>query len=478
MRARMMDWFDGILPPVLVKEVRQGLNRSGFLIQFYMLHVVLGLITIGQMAYEKGNSHRGIMELFESREVFWTLFALYLILVVPLSCINALSDEEGGRTLELMQVTGMRARRIVWGKFSYQLLFIAMIGVSTLPYVVSYHLTQGSDLAVELQMLGIAVGLSSLISGLVVGFSAFGSNRIKPLLFIVALFFIFIILVSAGSTRHITGGRIPLVHFVWVFGSFFLLVLLYAMELGAMRIGSTIDKRVVVTRILGLLLLVVPASFAAAGVLVEVNRVLMSIAVVLLPWHAMLTSPSRLPGTYLPFAQRGFLVSRLGRLLLYPGWYTGTIYCVLLAMTYVFVCLPLSGARHDMQEAGYVVCALIGIPMQFRLFAQWLPSKDGKTPVAKVVVVNLLLVLLGFGFGAYGGFTGSYPLSYLSFLPSNALLSVFFDLTRKGSFSLMALLAYGGQLGIVISLLLSGRGIWKDYVRLEARARENARMSS
>jgi hypothetical protein len=147
------DW----LPPMLVKEFRQGLRAGSFLLLLVALH--LGVVLVE--AFGLAASVRA-----ESTEFVGTLFwgAVYAVLLVgaPLRALVALHAERESRTLELLGAAGVSGTQLAWGKWVSLMTQSCLMAVSLLPYFVLRYYLGGVDLALDLRLLALAVSFSGV----------------------------------------------------------------------------------------------------------------------------------------------------------------------------------------------------------------------------------------------------------------------------------------------------------------------------
>ncbi len=147
------DW----LPPMLVKEFRQGLRAGSFVLLLVALH--LGVVLVE--AFGLAASVRS-----ESTQFVGTLFwgAVYAVLLVgaPLRALTALHAERESRTLELLGAAGVSGTRLAWGKWVSLMAQSGLIAVSLLPYFALRYYLGGVDLALDLRLLALSVSVSGI----------------------------------------------------------------------------------------------------------------------------------------------------------------------------------------------------------------------------------------------------------------------------------------------------------------------------
>ncbi|MDQ8182633.1 hypothetical protein [Pelagicoccus sp. SDUM812005] len=483
MIERIVRSIDSYVPSVVAKEIRQGLNGWGFLAQFYGVHAVMAFVTLAQMAtLSQGHPNSFLIE----RGVFWFMLGAYFLFLVPLTSINAISSERQGGTIELIRMTGLGARGIVWGKWAYQALYILLVGVSVLPYIVLYHFVSGSDVVEEsLLLLFMMVG-SLLILGVSVGASGYGTNHFKSLFFVGILLTLFF--GGVGLYHSMLRGGMALLG--WE-GLILLLgiggvLMVFMLEVGAARVGSRVDGHSFVLRFLGLMMLLVPMGLILLDFFPEFCLAASMVAVLVVPWFALMDGPVMVPGPYRRYVRFGRIGRWAGRYLFYPGWVSGAVYAAILLLLFnvgLFVAAEFDLAdisMKDAKEISYVMSALATIPFQVCLVRALFQKHETDWAVSKVVVINVGLVLMAFAFGVVKVYFGVDVTPWTSFLPSSAIIYAFFGAinTGAGNFEAHQYVSAIGQFVVVVLVLLAGQRYWSRYDALEAKAAEINRSRS
>ncbi len=169
--------FPDRLPPMLVKELRQGLRTRTFVALFLALQALLAVILLaaaGARTYDDAGPTL-------SRVIF-LLFALAVLVIQPLRGMTAVSSEVRGHTLDLIVLTRLSAWRIVLGKW------VALVGQSALllaaiaPYLILRYFFGRMDLFAELLLLGGIFLASMFLTAVTVGLSGSPSLVVRGLL--------------------------------------------------------------------------------------------------------------------------------------------------------------------------------------------------------------------------------------------------------------------------------------------------------
>jgi hypothetical protein len=101
--------FPGWLSPMLVKELRQGLQTRGFVGTLVVFQIVMALAML-TVAFPTSPS----VDLASG--LFWTVLGVQLLLVTPSRAVGGLQEEVGARTLDLLLLTQLDAARIEIGR--------------------------------------------------------------------------------------------------------------------------------------------------------------------------------------------------------------------------------------------------------------------------------------------------------------------------------------------------------------------------
>ena len=198
--ADFADW----LSPMLVKELRQGVRTRVFVFLFILLQVFMLLdLSLSLLVAATGS------DASEGTVFFWIMVAVPVLLILPLSGLNAIGGEIRGNTLELIFLTRLTAFRIVLGKWFALFAQALLLVCAVLPYLVLRYFMGGVNLASELLLLGTMLVGSALLTALATAFSAFPARLVRPLVaiggvltFIFSLesFFLFVVRRSGFAT--------------------------------------------------------------------------------------------------------------------------------------------------------------------------------------------------------------------------------------------------------------------------------------
>lgn len=202
--ARLDDWLN----PVLVREVRQDLRGKGFRNAFWFTICVATVIGAVMIGANQGGSTLG-------EEFFFMVYAclgLSTCLIVPAMAFQSVGAEAEEMTQDLLVLSNLRPRQIVWGKFlsamTQSMLYFSALG----PFLVFAFLLRGLDLSYVVIGLWTAFTQSALSVTVGIFLSSLSRQRAVRVLLLV----IFVIYMLASLQLFIT---LPLVSAMATAGS-------------------------------------------------------------------------------------------------------------------------------------------------------------------------------------------------------------------------------------------------------------------
>jgi hypothetical protein len=196
--------FPGWMPPMLVKELRQGLRQRGFVGGLIAAQAVLVIMFATGFATDTGNgsSSRSMIDGF-----FWCTMFATLLLLAPLRALSALSAELEGRTMDLLLLTRLDSWRIVWGKWVSLMAQSLLLAVALLPYAVVRYFFGAVGILQDLAI--IAYMLAACGAFTAAGLWASGMNRVVKMLLVIAMILVsFSVFGGMLSRRMFMGGSI------------------------------------------------------------------------------------------------------------------------------------------------------------------------------------------------------------------------------------------------------------------------------
>lgn len=146
--------------PILVKETRQALKSRQFVVTF-------SLLLFAALAWTIAGSLLMMPQIYFLPSAptlltgYYLVLAVPMLLVVPLAAYRSLEGEIDDGTLELLSVTSLSPRQIVFGKLGSAALQLMLYFVALFPCVAYAYTLRG----VDIPMLAILMGLL-VVSGL------------------------------------------------------------------------------------------------------------------------------------------------------------------------------------------------------------------------------------------------------------------------------------------------------------------------
>ena len=151
------DDFPAWLQPMLVKELRQGVQAGVFRWTFVCFQAALFLVFSLQVLVAGTDS--GAFAFF-----FWLAAVAAIALLIPLRGLGGIGGERAGNGLDLLQLTRLSATRIVLGKWASLVTQAAVVAVTLLPYLVLRYFFGGVDVLGELAWLGWILAVSAVVA--------------------------------------------------------------------------------------------------------------------------------------------------------------------------------------------------------------------------------------------------------------------------------------------------------------------------
>lgn len=251
--------FPGWLPPMLVKELRQGLRQRGFVLGLIAAQTFLIVMFISGFATEvrEGASRRMI------DSVFWGTMFGALLLVAPLRALAALHAEIDSRTMDLLLLTRLNSWRIVWGKWVSLMVQSLLIVCSLLPYAVVRYFFGSVNIVSDLLVIGVLTVLSGMFTA--AGLWMSGMNRLVRLLAMIAAVVTAFNLLNSGFMRELSnafgigfgsmsGGPVPVWAILAIMGTICACITAYCLMLAVRWFAPAAENHAVAARLLPLVL--------------------------------------------------------------------------------------------------------------------------------------------------------------------------------------------------------------------------------
>ena len=165
--------FEGV-NPILFKELSQGMRSKAYISVFIITQCILIAVTL--FIISLGDSRGGSDNV---SLMFWASIALSFIVLMPLQALNSIYSEVKSKTLEMLFLSRLSAKRIILGKFYCNLVQTLMISSTILPYIVLRYFAGGVNILMEMLLLVTFIFISSLITACCVTVSAYSVRNVK-----------------------------------------------------------------------------------------------------------------------------------------------------------------------------------------------------------------------------------------------------------------------------------------------------------
>ena len=422
------DDFPSWISPMLVKELRQGVQSGAFAWTFILLQAgmfVLMTFWVVERSTAAGLSlqtNRGF------HAWFWAIFGLAAIFVLPFRASGSMAAERTGNTLDLLRLTHLSSTQIVFGKWLAIMAQVALLATAVLPYLVLQYFFGGLDLISDLfTFVAVLLGASVMTAASVSTAGQPAWSRGLLALFTL-IFFVNVMGASPGSSLGVTSlslwSSLPALGIVA--GLLTAVFLVYA----AATIAPPAENHAFRARLLALVAATL-ALFAtqvfgplSAGFVVAVALAMVAgIAIA-----ELIRDPVTLLGIHAPFARFG-IVGRLGAALFTPGWATAVCFTLVAATILGVACTNaaaalVSAGRSRLPELFLLGVAAILFPLPFML--RFPLEKTRKTIFSLVQCVSFVLFL--FASATTFGRSGSQMAASYGVLASLFPLGSFFEL--------------------------------------------------
>ncbi len=152
---RAGDWLN----PILVKETRQALKSRQFVVTFLLMLIaswlisVFGTLSAGE-SLEFGSAGRAFFVFY------YDVLAIAIFAVVPYSAYRSLLNERDQTTLELLSITALTPRQLIWGKLCSSMVQVFIFYSAIAPFIAFTSMLQGFDFA----LVGFVLLFSLLVT--------------------------------------------------------------------------------------------------------------------------------------------------------------------------------------------------------------------------------------------------------------------------------------------------------------------------
>jgi len=437
--------FSDRLSPMVVKEMRQGLRTRFFTAALIVFHVMMGCLMLAYLTELNADN---------ANELFWGVAVVTLLGVLPAQAFNALNGEARDGTLDMLRLTGTTSFRIVWGKWFTIYSQILLIAGSLMPYLIARYFIGNAEIVPEMIGLVLLVAAAALFTAGVVAFSSQASIWVRLLsnaalggaAFLIGMFVFYLCngsegqqMISAWMTLDL-GEQTLFVLSVPALSGYG--VYLFT-SLGASRIADAAEEHSSQKRLVAIIFMTLLCGF---GVTLTIKNGLEGGMWCLIPMfiislifgmdvttEAMPVYPSVIQSVRARFPRL-----RSIRHWFYPGWASGVIVWMVLALQTMVVCIATSlSTKYDDGEICAVFFSLLAavlVPVcvhgeQENRFGRWwvvqaltiaaavLTSVTGAVTGGALSIIGFLTPLTGLSAAAFvrgSGDAGVWAAAFVS----------------------------------------------------------------
>lgn len=323
--AQFADW----LPPMLVKELRQGLRTHMFVGAFVTLQLAMvSLLGFQLLAARDG----GVANLQEDLDQYlWIAIIVTLLVLMPLRGLMAISEETKGGTIDLVQLTHLSSVFIVLHKWLALISQTMLLVIAMMPYLVLRYFFGGDDVWFNVLALGWLTLISISLTAVCIATSPAGMVGRLVVLGIIGFPGYIMASEFVENRDNFTSGGPPVLSVAYVLlASIMIALTLASKQLSAPGENGSTRFRVIAIFLMagaGIASLIDPANDSLAWTM-------WMIPLLVVAGLESLSEPTKQhPGIYVPFVRRG-LLGRLAGRVLYPGWTSGVWFVLMLGLMF------------------------------------------------------------------------------------------------------------------------------------------------
>ncbi|HTB63598.1 MAG TPA: hypothetical protein VK737_08415 [Opitutales bacterium] len=482
--------------PMLVRDLRQGLRSSRFTFVFLSLQGGMAFFVAMGLLSGSGSS---VAQALEQTLIIGLL--LFYLLGLPMAATFALSAEFHDNRIDLLKLTQMSARSLIWGKWISLVMQGLMVFTSLLPYLILTYFFGSWDWQSALLAIVSLLAFSVLLVALCVALSCVNSMLFRILL-ILGLLGLTMLAIQLVNGTNLGAWEPPVRALITsvkndpgIAASLYIAIglpfLFLVMEFGAHFLSPAAEnhdtpQRLILCGLIALAGLTMVFDMWYPGSFVDTftDRFFFFTALmgVWMLMFAAATNPSPYPDTYRAFARFGLPGKFIGRAFLYPGWPSSApfimlvaAFCAMLAVAWASLRLP-SGANLDYNWF-YMTFMLLPPALLFPQVAGWLILGRSRISAGTRYFLVMALSFLFYVFCALLANATAEPkiLLYASVFPPSAWILFAFHqldglpgLPFQGTAQIIA--GISSILTMVVVVVRTLR-VWGNFTKLEQMAR-------
>jgi hypothetical protein len=413
-------WLSERTNPIVVKEARQSLNSSQFVICFTLMLLAIVFWTVISLFSQLPNAYylpSGLLVVTG----YFVILSFPLVLVIPFSAFRSMVTEAESRTFELVSISALSARQIVMGKMASACLQLVIYLSGMTPCIVITYLLRGIALHTILVYLYFAIMVSVLATALSILIATMTRSRLlqvfSSILVLGGLLILFYFACVVTVTAVYTFPAIEAVTMPWLvfFGTIVLTTIPICLRCASASIDFPSENHALAIRVL-LLIWFGTIFFWLMWLILSIDDSLVLLAAYSIVLGLFLFVGSLVvseKGVLSPRAQRTLPRTLLGKLFFtwfYPGAGMGYVFLTCLMVSFVittsvlaqFYSVVATGFRrldHFMAIGYLTICYFVFYTGMTRLFLYFTPrASPGRW------LIGIIIQSLGLAFGCLGPF--------------------------------------------------------------------------
>ena len=188
--ADVLENVSNTLNPIVIKELRQA-SQGKFLAVVLLIFLGIQLLTVGLFL-----TNESVSWSFDAgRNIFKTLASMLLVIcliLVPGYTGLRLAIERSDANVDLLFITTLRPRSIIWGKFFAALVFTALLYSVCMPFITLTYLLRGIDLPSIFVLLALNFIVISIAIQCTILLGCLPANRVFKIILGLGWFFLII----------------------------------------------------------------------------------------------------------------------------------------------------------------------------------------------------------------------------------------------------------------------------------------------
>jgi len=322
------DDFPDWLQPMLVRELRQGIQSGAFVWTFLILQLALFILAVITLLAASEHANANMTRWIGG--FYWAILGITVGLVIPLRGMTAIAAERVGNNLDLVRLTRLSATRIVVGKWLANVAQAILVAVATLPYLVLQYFVGGVNVVGDLMRFSWLLLGSAFMAAIAVYASTRPQRERAGVMGIVGVVAWAWVTLSVRSSPMIAIFAIFSRSSGWLWMLIPILYIALVLEAAAASIAPLAENHALRKRLIGLVCAGVITAMGLCGSesSFAFTLIIFGLPLLVIGVEALLERPVRIRRMHTVFA-RGGIAGRVAAAVFTPGWATGFVFVAL-----------------------------------------------------------------------------------------------------------------------------------------------------